>query len=119
VYVFRRQLTGQPKAETKPKGGADSGPKAKEARLELRVYALKHANAVDMSNLVTEALQLNAFKMTVVPSSRTNQLVVNATMDAHLEIQALLNQLDVEGKDQPAAGGGGFGPGPSPKKKRP
>jgi hypothetical protein len=113
-YIFRRPATRKAKADERP--AAPPAPKEKEAaKLELRVYALKHGSAADMAKILDDVLAINKYAMRIAAEPRSNQVIVNATKEAHGDIEALLQRLDV-----PAAGEGlppGRVPGPGPFKK--
>jgi hypothetical protein len=110
VYVFKRLATSKAKADDK---GAPPPDKGKEsAKLELRTYVLKHASASDMAQLLDDVLRINKYVMRIAADSRTNQIIVNATTDAHEDIGLLLQRLDLPGDNvRPGIGGpppGGF-----------
>jgi Bacterial type II/III secretion system short domain len=102
VYVFRRPATAKPKADVKP--APQPAPKEKaESKLELRIYPLKHGNAVDLAHLIENVLQPNNLPMRVVADPRTNQVLVNGSAAAQEAVQALLDRLDRPARNEPAA----------------
>lgn len=115
-YIFRRPTT---KALIEPKPAVEPKLKEKpEARSEVRIYLLKHADPQEAAALLNDVLRVSRQDpMRIAADSRTNQIIVNGPVPAHVEIEALLQRLDVptvEGKG-PAPGGNPFG-GSSKKK---
>jgi hypothetical protein len=92
MFIFRRPLAGQPKPEMKPAPEKALKEKA-EPQLELRLYPLKFADVHELSQLINSVLRDRPIRLAAEP--RTNQLIVNATMESHGQIQMLLERLDI------------------------
>lgn len=93
TFIFRRPVAGQTKAEKKPALEKTPTEKA-EPQMELRMYTIKFADARELSQLINEVLRNPNRPMRIVAEPRTNQLVVNTTMESHTEILKLLDRLD-------------------------
>jgi hypothetical protein len=100
MYVFRRPGTGAPKADSKTT--TDPAPEKKvELRNEIKMYALKNANAIELTQLIDEVLRVSkAPTMRVVAEPRTNQIIVNGPIEIHAQIIALLDRLDLPGENE-------------------
>src|SRR5262245_45762450 len=64
----------------------------------VQIFALKHADAVAMADLLKPFVKGN-----VGADARSNQLIVSADKDAMAAVERLIQQLDVVGRDMPAA----------------
>jgi len=95
TYIFRRPGVGAPKADTKP--AVEPGVEKKaEQRSEIRVYALKNANAIELTRLIDEVLRVSKSPVTrVVADPQTNLIVVNGPMEIHSQIIGLIDRLDI------------------------
>jgi type II secretory pathway component GspD/PulD (secretin) len=114
LLYYRRPLTEKAKLDPKP---APPQAEKETASLELRVYSLRHASATDMAQIIDDVLRINKYVMRIAPDPRSNQLIVNATKEAHLDVETLLRQLDVPADAERAAPSIG-GPPPGGGKKR-
>lgn len=95
LYIFRRPYTGPAKADaTKP--APESAPKEKaDAKLEVRMFVLKNANAQEVAALVMDIFRTNrSDPIRVAADPRTNQVIINATPEMQNEIAAIIQRLD-------------------------
>ncbi len=69
---------------------------AKQSGKDVKVFALKHADATDTANLLLQLLGRDG-QLKIAPEPRTNQLIVSGGADVTQLIEAILVRVDVAG----------------------
>ena len=72
--------------------------RAAESPKEVRIFELKHASVMDMSNLISRV-----FSISVAVDSRLNRLIVNATQEQMDDIEDLIQAMDIPGSEASTA----------------
>jgi type II secretory pathway component GspD/PulD (secretin) len=116
-YIFRRPGMNKPRADAKP--AAEQAPKQKiDERLELRVYRLKHANAVEIAQEINQLMQTGRpDSLRVVADQYTNQLLLKGQSQVLVDVEALLQRLELPAEAEAPRPGPGKKGGPSPSKR--
>jgi hypothetical protein len=117
TYLFRRSGMNKPRTDAKPAIPPASTEKA-DAKVDFRVYRLKHANAVEVARMLDELMRTGrSDSLRIVADPHTNSLLLRGPAQVHFDVEAILQHLDVPGAaDAPRPGGGKKG-GPVPFKR--
>jgi len=97
VNAVRKHLAYVEEQQRKPAAGP-------EARTEIKIFKLKHAEAVQMARLLSELLGQQKGRLRLAADPRTNSLVVDGNANDLGRIEAIVAALDVPVDRDPAAG---------------
>jgi hypothetical protein len=116
-YIFRRPGAAKPRTDTKPAVAPASTEKA-DAKIDFRVYRMRHANAVEVARMLDELMRTGrSDSLRVVADPHTNSLLLKGPAQAQFDVEAILQHLDLPGEAEAARPGPNKKGGASPFKK--
>jgi hypothetical protein len=85
----RNSLLSKSSQSSFPSSAPNTAPKA------TKVFSLKHAKAADLSQTISQLLELDNSELRVAVDARTNRVLVHGTREKMEDVEALIQELDV------------------------